>query len=88
MSLEALVIWLIVGGVAGWLGSQIMKSGGLKLTGHHIADTVITGLVGAVLGGFLLGALKISFGAGLVGSIISAALGAVVLIFALGMIKK
>jgi uncharacterized membrane protein YeaQ/YmgE (transglycosylase-associated protein family) len=47
MSLETLIVWLIVGGVAGWLATLIMKSGGLRLTGNHLADTIITGIIGA-----------------------------------------
>ena len=88
MSLESIVIWLIVGGVAGWLASQIMKSGGLGLTGNHVADTIITGIIGAFVGGWLLGVLGVSIGGGLVGSIISAVIGAVVLIFGLGLLRR
>ena len=88
MSLETLIIWLIVGGIAGWLAGQIMKSGGLRLTGNQIADTIITGIIGAFLGGWLLSVLGVSIGGGLIGSIISALVGAIVLIFGLGLIKR
>jgi uncharacterized membrane protein YeaQ/YmgE (transglycosylase-associated protein family) len=88
MSLESLVIWLVVGGVAGLLAGMIMKSGGLRLTGNNIVDTIITGIIGAIIGGFLLGALGVSIGGGLVGAIISAVIGAVVLIFGLRVLNK
>jgi len=88
LSIEGLLIWLIVGGAAGWLASMIMKSGGLKLTGNHIVDTIITGIIGAVVGGWLLGVLGISVGGGIVGSIISALIGAIIFIFGLGLIKR
>lgn len=88
MTLETLVIWVVVGGAAGWLASQIMKSGGLRLTGNHIADTVITGLIGAVIGGWLLGVLGISLGGGMIGATISAAFGAVVLILGLRLLNR
>lgn len=88
MSIEGLIIWLIVGGVAGWLASLIMKSGALRLTGHHLVDTVITGIIGAFVGGWLLGAFGVSVGSGIVGSIVSAFIGAVVFIFGLGLIKR
>ncbi len=88
MSLETLIVWLIVGGVAGWLATLIMKSGGLRLTGNHLADTIITGIIGAFLGGWLLGALGVSIGSGIVGAIISALIGAIVLIFGLGLLKR
>lgn len=70
MPLQALVIWIIVGGIAGWLASQIMKRGGLALTGNHLVDTIITGMVGAFIGGWLLGVLGISIGGGIIGAII------------------
>ena len=88
MSLDALVIWLIVGGVAGFIASQIMKSGGLRLTGNHIVDTIVTGIIGALVGGFLLSALGVSFGGGLIGSIMSAVLGAMAFIFGLRLINR
>ena len=88
MALESLVIWLVVGGIAGWLASLIMKSGGLRLTGNHIVDTIITGIIGAFVGGWLLGVLGVSVGGGLVGAIISALIGAIVFIFGLGLIKR
>ncbi len=88
MSLETLIIWLIVGGVAGWLASLIMKRGGLNLTGNHIVDTIITGIIGAFVGGWLLGVLGVSIGGGLVGAIISALIGAIVFIFGLGLLRR
>ncbi len=88
MSLESLIIWLVVGGVAGLLAGLIMKSGGLSLTGNNIVDTIITGIIGAIIGGFLLGALGVSIGGGLVGAIISAVIGAVVLIFGLRVLNR
>ena len=88
MSLESLIIWLVVGGIAGWLASQIMKSGGLRLTGNHLVDTIITGIIGAFVGGLLLGVLGVSLGGGIIGEIISALIGAVVFIFGLGLIRR
>lgn len=88
MALESLIIWLIVGAVAGWLASQIMKRGGLALTGNALVDSIITGIIGAFVGGWLLGLLGIGFGGGIVGSIISALIGAIVFIFGLGLIRR
>ena len=47
-----------------------------------------TGIIGAFLGGWLLSVLGVSIGGGLIGSIISALVGAIVLIFGLGLIKR
>jgi uncharacterized membrane protein YeaQ/YmgE (transglycosylase-associated protein family) len=88
MSLESLIIWLVVGGVAGVLAGMIMKSGGLNVTGNNLVDTIITGIIGAIIGGFLLGILGVSIGGGLVGSIISAVIGAMALIFGLRVLKR
>ncbi len=88
MSIEALIIWLVVGGVAGWLATQFMKSGGLKLTGNHLVDTVITGIIGAVIGGWLLGTLGVSLGSGIVNLVLTALVGAIVFIFGLGLIRR
>ena len=82
MSLSYLVYILIVGLIAGWLAGIIMKGRGFGLVGN-----LIVGVVGALLGGFLLGALGI-FTSGLVGNLISATIGAVVLLFLIGLIKK
>ena len=45
-----IVAWLVVGLIAGWLASQVMRGGGYGLVGD-----VIVGIVGAVIGGFLAG---------------------------------
>jgi uncharacterized membrane protein YeaQ/YmgE (transglycosylase-associated protein family) len=76
-------LWFILIGVAaGWLAGQVMKGGGYGLVGD-----LIVGVIGAVLGGFLFGLLRISAG-GLLGSLVTATVGAVVLIALLRVIKK
>jgi uncharacterized membrane protein YeaQ/YmgE (transglycosylase-associated protein family) len=76
-------LWfLIIGITAGWLAGQLMKGGGYGLIG----DLVI-GVIGAFLGGWLLGALGIVAG-GLIGSLVTATIGAVVLLFLIRLIKK
>ena len=46
-----LLAWIVVGLIAGWLASQVMRGGGYGLIGD-----IIVGIVGAVIGGFLAGA--------------------------------
>ena len=75
MDLTALVIFLAIGAVAGWLAGVIMKGGGFGL----LADIVI-GIVGAVIGGFVFGLLGIEAG-GLIGQIIVATVGAILLLW-------
>jgi uncharacterized membrane protein YeaQ/YmgE (transglycosylase-associated protein family) len=76
-------IWFALTGlIAGWLAGLVMKGGGYGIEGD-----LVVGVLGAVLGGFLFGALGISAG-GFAGSIVVAAVGAVVLIFLLRLIKR
>ena len=77
------LLWfLIIGIAAGWLAGQLMKGGGYGLIG----DLVI-GVIGAFLGGWLLGALGIVAG-GLIGSLVTATIGAVLLLFLVRLIKR
>jgi uncharacterized membrane protein YeaQ/YmgE (transglycosylase-associated protein family) len=77
------IIWfLLIGIAAGWLAGVIMKGGGFGLLGD-----LISGVIGALLGGFLFGQLGIAAG-GLLGSLITATIGAIVLIFLLRLIKR
>jgi uncharacterized membrane protein YeaQ/YmgE (transglycosylase-associated protein family) len=70
-------VWIIVGLVAGWLAGQIMKGSGYGLIGD-----LILGLVGAVVGGWLVGLVApAAEPSGFFGSVIVATLGAVALIF-------
>lgn len=77
-----LIMFLIIGAVAGWLGSTIMKGGGFGLLGN-----IVVGIVGAVIGGYVFGALGLSAD-GLIGSIITATVGAVILLFLVKLVKK
>ncbi len=88
MAMETLIVWMIVGAVAGVLANMIMKGGGLRLTGNGLVDNIITGMIGALVGGWLLGVLKISIGTGLGAAIISALIGSCVLIFGLRLVKR
>jgi uncharacterized membrane protein YeaQ/YmgE (transglycosylase-associated protein family) len=82
MDIQTLLIILAIGAVAGWLAGIIMKGGGYGLPGD-----IVIGIIGAFIGGFLFGLLGISAG-GLIGQIITATVGAVMLIFVLRLVKK
>jgi uncharacterized membrane protein YeaQ/YmgE (transglycosylase-associated protein family) len=47
------IIWLVVGGVIGWLASLVMKTDGQQ----GIILNVVVGIVGAMLGGWLISPL-------------------------------
>jgi uncharacterized membrane protein YeaQ/YmgE (transglycosylase-associated protein family) len=82
MTGTALIWFLLIGLIAGWLAGQVMKGGGFGIIGD-----MIVGVIGAFLGGWLFGLLGISAG-GLIGSLITAFVGAVILIFLLRLIKR
>lgn len=77
-----LIGFLLIGVVAGWLAGKIMKGGGYGLLGN-----MVVGVVGSFLGGWALGLAGISFG-GTVGALATATIGAVLLLFIVGLIKK
>jgi uncharacterized membrane protein YeaQ/YmgE (transglycosylase-associated protein family) len=83
MDIQGLIVWLVIGAIAGWLAGTLVKGGGFGLIGD-----IIVGIVGALIGGWLAGVLGISIGGGLITSIITATAGAVVLILILRMIKR
>jgi uncharacterized membrane protein YeaQ/YmgE (transglycosylase-associated protein family) len=80
--MEILVI-LIIGAVAGWLGSTVYKGSGLGLIGN-----IIVGIVGSYVGYWLLGKLGVSLGGGWVGAILTGAVGAIVILFLLNLIFR
>jgi len=77
MNLELLVMWVVVGLVAGWLAQFVMKSGGYGLKGD-----LILGLVGSIVGSWLFSALGFWPGAGLVALVVVAFIGAAIAIVA------
>jgi uncharacterized membrane protein YeaQ/YmgE (transglycosylase-associated protein family) len=83
MTLEALIILIIIGAIAGWLAGQIVKGVGFGLIGN-----IVVGIIGAFIGTWLLGYLGILIGGGIIGSIINATIGAVILLFVIGLVKR
>jgi uncharacterized membrane protein YeaQ/YmgE (transglycosylase-associated protein family) len=84
MGITDLLLFLLIGLAAGWLAGQIMRGHDFGLVGN-----LIIGVIGALLGGFLFGALKIDLGGmGLLGSLISATIGAIVLLYLLKLGRK
>lgn len=83
MTIEALIIWLIIGAIAGWLAGLIVKGYGFGLLGN-----IVVGLVGAVIAGWLLPRIGFAIGGGFVRDIINAVIGAVILLVIIGLIKR
>jgi uncharacterized membrane protein YeaQ/YmgE (transglycosylase-associated protein family) len=83
MTIEALLIILLIGAVAGWLAGLIVKGYGFGIIGN-----IVVGIVGALIAGFLLPRVGLSLGEGIAGSIIAATIGAVVLLLLIRVIKR
>ncbi|MES2773324.1 MAG: GlsB/YeaQ/YmgE family stress response membrane protein [Bacteroidota bacterium] len=83
MSGEGLIIALILGAVAGWLGSVLYKGSGLGLLGN-----IVVGILGGWLGYWLFPKLGIHLGTGTVGYLITAGLGALILLALINLIFR
>lgn len=80
MDLTSFILWLVIGGAAGWIAGMVMKGGGFGLFGN-----IVVGIIGAVLGGWLFAILGVTVGGGILGSLIVATVGAVLLLFVAGL---
>lgn len=83
MTAETLIIWIIVGAVAGWLAGLVVRGFGFGLLGN-----IIVGILGAILGGWLFGAVGFAFMPGIINTIITAFIGAVILLLIVRVIKR
>lgn len=82
MAIWNIVIFLLIGLVAGWLAALLMRGKGLGIVGN-----MILGVIGAFVGGFLFRLVGLA-AYSLFGSIIVATVGAIVLILLVRLIKK
>ncbi len=83
MTVESLIIFIVIGVVAGWLAGQVMRGGGFGLVGD-----LIVGIVGAVIAGWLFPMLGVSLGGGIVAAIISSAIGAIILLAIVRLVRR
>jgi uncharacterized membrane protein YeaQ/YmgE (transglycosylase-associated protein family) len=74
LSLSTVLWWLVIGLIAGFLASRVMRGGGYGLVGD-----IVVGVIGAFIGGWLAGLLGLGAN-GLIGSVIIAFIGACILI--------
>jgi uncharacterized membrane protein YeaQ/YmgE (transglycosylase-associated protein family) len=80
--LTNLIWWIVVGLIAGWAAGKIMRGGG-----YGPLMDIVLGIVGAVVGGWLMGAIGIYAG-GLIGTIVIAIIGAIFLIWLSRLLKR
>ena len=78
-----LVYFLLIGALAGWLAGKMTKGSGFGVLGN-----VVVGVLGALLGGYLLRQLGFWTDSSLLGTLVTALLGAIVLLFLLSLVKS
>jgi uncharacterized membrane protein YeaQ/YmgE (transglycosylase-associated protein family) len=83
MGVESLLVFIIIGAIAGWLAGLIVKGYGFGLLGN-----IVVGIVGAFIAGWLFPALGVSLGTGIVAAIIHAVIGAVILLVLIRLVKS
>jgi uncharacterized membrane protein YeaQ/YmgE (transglycosylase-associated protein family) len=83
VGIESIIVMIVVGAIAGWLAGKIVRGFGFGLLWN-----IVIGIVGAVIGVWLLRQLGFVPFAGFVGSIVNATIGAVVLLFLVGLIRR
>jgi uncharacterized membrane protein YeaQ/YmgE (transglycosylase-associated protein family) len=78
-----IILWLVLGALAGWIGSLLVRGTGLGLLGD-----IVVGIVGAFIGGFIV---SLFGGTGVTGfniwSLVVAVIGAIVLLLIVRMVR-
>ena len=83
MEFSSVLAMVAIGAIAGWLSGKIMEGRGFGLFGN-----IIVGIVGAFVAGLIFPALGFSVGGGVFSSIFAATLGAVILLFLIGLVRR
>lgn len=83
--LEAIIIWLVIGGLAGWLASLVVRG-----TGQGVIVNIVVGIIGAVIAGLIFnrGSLSAPATGYDVTSFLYAVLGAIILLVILNVIQR
>jgi uncharacterized membrane protein YeaQ/YmgE (transglycosylase-associated protein family) len=80
---ELLIILLVIGSVAGWLAGVIVRGYGLGLVGN-----IVVGVIGSFIGGWLFTHFRVVHGSSLLGAVIGATVGAVILLFLIRLVRR
>ena len=77
-------IWyIVIGLVAAWVASRIMRG-----QGYGLLINMIIGIIGGVLGGWLFSLLGFYSTGGIIGSLITSVIGAIVLLWFVGLVNR
>ena len=79
---QAVIIWLVIGAIAGWLAGLIMTGDGFGLIGN-----IIVGIIGAFVAGWLFPNFWPSMGNPIVDGIAHALVGAAIVLFVVGLLR-
>lgn len=85
MTMEAILILIVVGAVAGWLAGLLVRGFGMGLVGN-----IVVGIVGAFIASWLLPRIGVAFSVGnpMVTAILYATIGAVILLLIVGLVRR
>ncbi|ESW82672.1 GlsB/YeaQ/YmgE family stress response membrane protein [Mesorhizobium sp. M0761] len=83
MGIESLLIFIIIGAIAGWLAGLIVSGFGFGLIGN-----IVVGIIGALIAGWLFPRLGFAIGGGILAAIINATIGAVILLLLVKVLKR
>jgi uncharacterized membrane protein YeaQ/YmgE (transglycosylase-associated protein family) len=85
MDAQSVIIWLVIGVIAGWLAGTVVRGSGFGLVGD-----MIVGIIGAVIAGWLLPRLGIGrlVAQPFLNDVIFAAIGAIILLIVLRLIRR
>jgi uncharacterized membrane protein YeaQ/YmgE (transglycosylase-associated protein family) len=83
MDLVSILVFLLIGAIAGWLAGLIVRGGGFGLTGD-----ILVGIIGAFIAGLILPRIGVSLGGGVLGAILGATIGAVILLLIVRVVRR
>ncbi|AGB44228.1 GlsB/YeaQ/YmgE family stress response membrane protein [Mesorhizobium sp. CO1-1-7] len=83
MGVESLLVFILIGAIAGWLAGLIVSGFGFGLIGN-----IIVGIIGAFIAGWLFPRIGFSIGGGIIASIIHATIGAIILLVLVRVLKR
>lgn len=83
MTIESLLVFLLIGAIAGWLAGVIVKGFGFGLVGN-----IVVGIVGAFVAGLIFPAIGFGLGGGILAWIVHATIGAVILLVIIRVLKR
>lgn len=83
MDASEILIWIIVGAIAGWLAGLVVRGAGFGLLGD-----IVVGIVGAFIAGWLFPRIGLHLGEGFVRAVLDAFIGAVILLLLIRLVRR